>query len=109
MAFVKRIVKGEKEWQGESYSKPFNKSSGTVWLPEDTGYHELLDTEGLVVSTGALTQSADNLALIFFVPSSDTVALEGRYRLLIHLTNSSNVELDDVLIEFEIIYSIKKA
>ncbi len=109
MAFVKLISKGNKEWQGESFSKPLTKGNGSIWLAEDTGYHELLNAAGSIVSTAALSHSVDDLALIFFVPLSDTATLEGKHRLLIHLTNTANIELDDVIAEYEILYSIKKA
>lgn len=109
MAFVKLVSKGHKEYQGESFSKPLAKSNGTVWAPEDTGYHELLDGDGLVVSTEPLTHTVDDLALEFFVPSSATAAITGNHKLLVHLTNSVNAEKDDVIAEYQIIYSERKA
>jgi len=108
-AYEKLISKGNQEYQGESYSLPILKGDGTVWLSEDTGYHELLNGDGNVVHTAPLTKSVDDRALIFFVTKTSTNSLLGMHRLLIHLTNTNNVELNDVIAEFEIVYSVRKA
>ncbi len=108
-AYDKLIEKDVKEYQGESYSAPITKGDLTVWLAEDTGYHELLNSDGDVISTGALVHTTDDKGLEFFVPKTDTDSILGFHRLLIHLTNTNNAEFDDVIAEFEIVYSQRKA
>ncbi len=108
MAFVK-LEKKTTEYAGESFSKPLAKGDGSVWEATDSGYYQLVDSEGAIISTAPMTKSANEKALIFFVPKSDTIGITGKYKVVARLTNTLNAELDDVIAEYSIIYSILKA
>lgn len=101
------LEKKETEYQGESFSS--NLGRGFAWEATDSGYYELLDDTEVVLSTGATTLAGDLMTLDFLVPKADTATLEGKHRVLIHLTNTLDATVDDVIADYTIIYKIKKA
>ena len=102
------LEKKDTEYQGESYSSTLNRSTG-AWGIEDTGYFEMLDKDGAVKSTGPTGKTPDNMGITFHVPDTDTPTLEGKYRLLIHLTNSVDATINDIIADYTIIHNVRPA
>ena len=90
--------------QGNSFSRSVTKLNGSIWEATEEGYHELVDTTGTVVSTAPMTKSADDLALIFAIPDTDTLTLLGNYILQINLTDSGDPLVDVPLVEYTIVF-----
>ena len=102
-----QLEKKDTQYEGSSYSSQLSR--GFAWSAEDTGYFELLDPDGAVVSTGPTTISLDSNTFDFHVPDDATTGLDGKYRLLIHLTNSNDETVDITIADYTIIYKIRKA
>ena len=89
--------------------KAILKDDGTIWEVNETGYYEMFSGNSKIVSNGALLKTGDNLSLYFSVPKTDTGVLEGVYLLLVHLTDTNDATIDDVIAQFSVTYKIKKA
>lgn len=109
MKYVKKVSIIPPEYQGESFTKGLGKTSGAIWSVEEIGTYELIDGTGNVVSSGALTKSADNLSLIATIPSGDTADLLGDFLLLYNLNDSIDVNFSDVIGEYKMSYKERKA
>jgi len=108
MGYV-RYKSEQSEYAGESFAKTLFKKDGTEWDSEDIANYSLLTTEGVEISTGALTKSGDNKSMTFVVPSIDTDGLLGRHKLLVTLSNSSDARINDVIAEYIINYNKRTA
>ena len=96
------------EYAGESFTKEIKKQSGAEWGATETGVYEIYDANGVLVSSGGATKSADNLTLTFTVPYSDTVDFVGNYLLLFYLQDTSDPQVKDVVLEYKIQYLERK-
>lgn len=108
MRYNKKYAIAE-DYQGESFSRSLNKDSLAVWEATEVADYELIDGDGVIVSSGALAKSGDNLSLILTVPKADTEALSGSYLLLVYLKDSGDPTFNDVIAEYKMTYKIKKA
>jgi len=108
MGFI-RFKSTQTEYAGESFAKTLLKKDGSTWDSTDIATYSLIDTAGVEKSSGDLTKSTDNISMSFIVPSTDTVGLIGRYKLLVSLKNSSDTKINDVIAEYAIKYEERKA
>lgn len=109
MSYVKKLVIVPDEYQGETFIRNINKKSGLAWDANEIADYAMYDSDGLVVSTDLLTKSVDNLSLVIKVPSTDTVSLEGKHKLLVNLKDSNDATISDVIAEYEITYKVRTA
>ncbi len=107
--YYNKLVDMLTEYQGESFTRGLSKDNGTEWETEDTGYWELLDDDGVAVSSGALQKSSDNLSVEISVPKADTESLSGTYVLLVHITRTDDATFNDVIAKYTITYIEEKA
>ncbi len=108
MGFVK-YVGILTEYQGESLSKSLFKEDGSEWGATIGGVYSMTDENGDEVASGSLVRGGDNLSLSFTIGKTETASLDGRYLLLVSLTDSNDTEYSDVIAEYTITYKNKKA
>jgi len=97
------------EYQGESFTKTIYKDSGEAWGDNEAANYELVDTAGAQKSTGSLTKVESNLGLTFTVPDTDTAALTGNHKLLVHLTDTIITTFDDIIVDYDLDYVERKS
>jgi len=107
MGFVKKVTADE-EYQGESYTLSYFKTSGEIWSSNETGYFEMIDRDGEIVSNGDLTKSGDNLSLTFMIPKADTASIIGIHTIYSHVTHVDDTTFDDIMGVANVIYMEKK-
>jgi len=108
MGYVK-YLDNQKEYSGESFTRTLIKNDGELWNDEDIASYSLLDTNGVVISTAPLVKSTDKKSITFVVPHTDTINLSGKYKLLVTLSNSNDDRINNVIAEYSITYSKRKA
>ncbi len=108
MGFVK-YVGILTEYQGESLSKTLAKEDGSEWGATIGGVYSLTDEDGSEITSGNLVKSGDNLYLSFTIGKTETASLEGKYLLLVSLTDTNDSEFNDVIAEYQITYQNRKA
>ena len=98
-----------KEYQGESFALSLFKKTKDTWFKNESGVFEVTDNLGVVVISGTMVKSIDSLSFTIILGKTDTAALEGKYLLLGYQRDSDNAEINDVIAEYNITYSSKKA
>lgn len=105
-----KIVKNSKEFAGESFSESISKNSGSVWNVNETATYSMYDKNGAISGvTGVLVTSDDKKSIGFTIPKTDTVALLGHHKVLVELGDSEDVNISDVIAEYNIEYLARKA
>jgi len=97
------------EYQGESFTKTIYKENGEAWGNNELANYELVGTTGVQEATGNLTKVDSDLGLTFEIPDTETAALTGNYKLLVHLTDSIVTTFDDIFVEIDITYVERKS
>lgn len=103
---IKKKQDNMREYEGESLYKEIPKDTGEAWFANEGGYWELYSADGQI-ATAPLTKSVDDSNLIVFIPKSATIGLVGNYKVYVHLTDSNDVEVDDVIREYKVQYISK--
>lgn len=103
---IKKKQESFREYEGESFYKEIQKPTNDVWLANEGGYWELYNATGLV-ATAPLTLSVDSMNLIVFVPKTDTVGLIGNHKIYVHLTDTNDAGVDDIIGEYKVQYISK--
>ena len=96
------------EYQGESFSKSFDKSSKAAWEDYEIGAYALYDTKGNEITTGSLVKSDDSQTLSLQIGYTITENLEGKYLLLVYLMDANDPDFKDVIAEYTITYKARK-
>ncbi len=108
MAYVKNEESIEK-YQGTSFTKTLTKSSGEIWEDNEILEYIVTDNSGTEVANGNLVKSDDKLQITFLLGSSDTDSFIGDFLLLVHLKDSIELEIDNIIAEYHLTYINKKA
>lgn len=109
MATYDFIAANARIYQGNSFSRGFYKSDGSIWEANETGEFEMFNSGGTVVASGAMAHSADNLSMGFHVPDTATPTLLGVYIVLAVVTDTGDATVNAPLAEYTVTVSEKKA
>jgi len=96
------------EWQGESFTKSFDKTSGAPWESYEIGSYALYDKDGTEITSGSLQKSADSKLLTMQISHTITANLLGKYLLLVFLEDSNDSDFKTVIAEYVITYKERK-
>ena len=105
----KKVVKRFTEYEGESFSQAVSKKGGGAWEDNETAVYSLIDTEGVVQTTGNLIRSEDKKSLGFLMPSSVTAGLSGKHVIFVDMLDTDNTDVRNVIAEYAIEYTSRKA
>lgn len=97
------------EYQGESFNRSIHREDGVVWDAVDQASYTMTDSANVVVSSGSITKSVDNLTFDLAVPNTDTANLLGEHLLLVTLTKTDDATFSDVIAEYNITYEARTA
>lgn len=100
----------DSKFQGESFSRWYDKDDGSEWAANETGYWELFDNSGgSAIVNGMMVKSDDDMYIGFMIPKTATMTLNGNYLFLAHLTDSVDTDFDDVIVEYTLTFKDEKA
>ena len=109
MSTYKKHTASTTEWAGESFTVPLHKTADEEWATNEEANYKLIDTNGTVQSSGAVSKSVDNIYFVVHVPKADTVGLSGKTVLLVYQTDTDDVTVSNVIAEYKITYKAESA
>lgn len=109
MVYAKKITTVPDEYQGESFTRSLSKASLAIWDTNETASYEMVNGSGIILSSGDLVKSGDNLSMTLTIPKEDTVNLKGKMKVIVNLIDTIDTTFCDVIAEYTFSYVDRKA